>query len=146
MSHQNIPCYWKDPEWGFPKGRRNLKETNLDCAKREFQEETGISSDSYQILHISSLEEVFIGTNNVRYKHVYYLAVANDVLNLQIDPLNESQKAEVSKIGWFNYDQCIHLLRPYNTEKKAVLTDAYNVIDKFVIPTKQHPEENILEL
>ena len=35
---------WTTPEWGFPKGRRNLKESNLDCSRREFMEETGLES------------------------------------------------------------------------------------------------------
>ena len=34
---------WKETEWEFPKGRRNQKEKDLDCALREFEEETGIS-------------------------------------------------------------------------------------------------------
>ena len=25
---------WDIPEWGFPKGRRNLYESDLDCAER----------------------------------------------------------------------------------------------------------------
>ena len=33
---------WDEPEWGLPKGRRNNYETNLECAIREFTEETGI--------------------------------------------------------------------------------------------------------
>ena len=33
---------WTEPEWGFPKGKRNLYETDLNCAMREFNEETGV--------------------------------------------------------------------------------------------------------
>ena len=29
------PC-WDEPEWGFPKGRRNNQENDYDCAVREF--------------------------------------------------------------------------------------------------------------
>ena len=29
------------PEWGFPKGRRNYQEKDLNCGIREFDEETG---------------------------------------------------------------------------------------------------------
>ena len=32
---------WNEPEWGFPKGRRNFQEKDLTCALREFEEETG---------------------------------------------------------------------------------------------------------
>jgi predicted NUDIX family NTP pyrophosphohydrolase len=30
---------YEEPEWGFPKGRRNPNEKNLKCALREFYEE-----------------------------------------------------------------------------------------------------------
>ncbi len=39
---------WIEPEWGFPKGRRNNQETDLDCALREFKEETEyLQNDCY---------------------------------------------------------------------------------------------------
>src|SRR3989344_295677 len=31
---------FEDPEWGFPKGRKNQLESEIDTAYREFQEET----------------------------------------------------------------------------------------------------------
>ena len=34
-------CNWTETEWGFPKGRKNMKEDNYHCAVREFSEETG---------------------------------------------------------------------------------------------------------
>jgi len=34
---------WNETEWEFPKGRKNFHEKDLDCALREFEEETGIS-------------------------------------------------------------------------------------------------------
>ena len=39
---------YDEPEWGFPKGRRNYNENDYDCAVREFCEETGFSS---KLLH-----------------------------------------------------------------------------------------------
>ena len=41
---------WKEPEWGFPKGRRDYQETDLSCALREFQEETGYSKKQLNII------------------------------------------------------------------------------------------------
>ena len=57
---------------GFQKGRRNLRESDYDCALREFQEETGFERNEYEILrNIRPVEEIFYGSNNIRYKHVY---------------------------------------------------------------------------
>ena len=115
---KKIPCLWSEPEWGIPKGRRNMKESDLDCAKREFLEETGISESQYTILsHLKPIEETFVGTNDVRYKHVYYLAQCKEYIDLQLDKSNLDQMAEVSKIGWFTAKQAVNLFRPYNIEK-----------------------------
>ena len=45
-----IKPIYKTPEWGFPKGRRNLYEKDLNCALREFSEETGYSSKSINLI------------------------------------------------------------------------------------------------
>ena len=37
-------------EWEFPKGRRNNKETNKECAEREFKEETNYNKNDYQLI------------------------------------------------------------------------------------------------
>ena len=115
---QKIACLWEEPEWGIPKGRRNLKESDIDCAKREFLEETGIDDSKYHILtHLKPIEETFVGTNDVRYKHIYYLAQSREYLDIKLDKTNLDQMAEVSKIGWFTASQAVKLFRPYNIEK-----------------------------
>jgi 8-oxo-dGTP pyrophosphatase MutT (NUDIX family) len=38
----NSATNWNETEWEFPKGRRNYQEKDLDCAIREFEEETGL--------------------------------------------------------------------------------------------------------
>jgi 8-oxo-dGTP pyrophosphatase MutT (NUDIX family) len=37
---------WEEPEWGFPKGRRDTQESDWVCALREFKEETGQPSNT----------------------------------------------------------------------------------------------------
>ena len=44
---------WTEPEWGFPKGRRDTEESDWVCALREFKEETGQPSE---IQLLSSLD------------------------------------------------------------------------------------------
>lgn len=45
---------WDEPEWGFPKGRRDTEETDWVCALREFKEETGQPSDGTMDLYDGS--------------------------------------------------------------------------------------------
>jgi len=55
---------WTEPEWGFPKGRRNYQERDYDCAAREFCEETGYSIGRLvTVKNIQPFEEIFTGSN-----------------------------------------------------------------------------------
>ena len=55
---------WTEPEWGFPKGRRNYNENDLSCALREFTEETGFHENDFVIIkNVLPFEEVFMGSN-----------------------------------------------------------------------------------
>ena len=120
--HSKIEVLYQEPEWGFPKGRRNLKEGDLDCAKREFEEESGYRKSEYMIdNYIEPVEELFSGTNNIRYKHIYYIAESKKNINLCINKDNFNQVTEISNIRWFSYDDSLKVIRDYNQEKKDVL-------------------------
>ena len=124
----NIKSVWKEPEWGFPKGRRNLRETDLDCAIREFNEETNLNCKNYDLLNMNPITEKFIGTNGVRYQHTYYLSQINSDINPIIDELNIDQVSEVGDMGWFTYRESKKLIRNYNIDKKIKLDNLYYFI------------------
>lgn len=67
-----------EPEWGFPKGRRNINEPDMKTAFREFSEETGIGTGSLMLLSHKPFDETFVGSNGVRYRHVYFVARVDD--------------------------------------------------------------------
>ena len=95
---------WIEPEWGFPKGRRNYLETDLKCALREFEEETGIGRDKIEIIeNLCPFEEIFIGSNLKSYKHKYFVAKLKDNVKINI---SKYQKTEVSSIDWFDINKC----------------------------------------
>jgi len=119
---------WKETEWEFPKGRRNFNEKDLDCALREFEEETGISRISISIIqNILPFEEIFIGTNHKSYKHKYFLANSDELNN----NLENFQRTEVSKLEWKTYDECMSSIRPYNLEKKKIITNVNNLLQEY---------------
>ncbi len=110
---------WIEPEWGFPKGRRNYQERDYDCAVREFCEETGYSIDQLTILkNIQPFEEIFTGSNYKSYKHKYYATYMKYENTLTSRNL---QTCEVSESSWMNIDKCISVIRSYNVEKIRVL-------------------------
>lgn len=127
---ENSSTKWKESEWGFPKGRRNFMEKDIECSLREFEEETGISRNKIHLFdNILPYEEVFTGSNLKSYKHKYYLAIIdNDDMDM-----NTFQKSEVSKMEWKTYDQCIKVIRPYNLEKKHVLEKIHKSLQDYKI-------------
>jgi 8-oxo-dGTP pyrophosphatase MutT (NUDIX family) len=118
-------CRWIEQEYGFPKGRKNIYESNLECAIREFQEETGYTLDQIRIINDRPWEENFVGTNGIRYRHIYYIAEVPMVKEPRISLENVRQSGEISNIGWFTYEQCIDNIRPYDTAKKQLITNLH---------------------
>ena len=115
---------WEEAEWGFPKGRRNHNEKDVDCALREFTEETGYSLNKI-VENIQPFEEIFMGSNYRSYKHKYYLMFMDNITCNKQAPYD---KSEVSKIEWKTYDECIASIRPYNLEKKRLIQDIYRCL------------------
>lgn len=121
--------FWSEPEWGFPKGRRNSHEKDLTCACREWEEETGYCSTKLTILNnLVPYEEIFTGSNYKSYKHKYYVGHCVE----QTDSKNY-EKNEVSKIEWKTYEQCMECIRPYNLEKKNVLKKINTLLTNYII-------------
>ena len=120
---------WLCPEWGFPKGRRNINERDINCAMREFYEETGYNKNQISIIkNISPIEEIFFGSNYKSYKHKYYLALFNDDIN---DKSNKIQESEVSQLKWLSLNECLENIRYYNFEKKEIITKIDKLLNKY---------------
>jgi len=125
---QNSKTSWIETEWEFPKGRRNFQEKDLECALREFEEETGYCSKKIKVVdNLLPFEEIFIGSNHKSYKHKYFLAYMNET----IDILQNYQKTEVSKLEWKTIDECLESIRPYNLEKKQIITNINKVLQEY---------------
>ena len=124
---------YNDTEWGIPKGRRNNQESDLTVAIREFEEETNIKSSEYKLLDsLCPLRERFIGTNNIKYDHIYYIAICKNNLIPYIDKNNINQIIEIKDINWFTQENSIKYIRKYETEKKKVINIGFNIIKQLV--------------
>ena len=129
---------YPEPEWGFPKGRRNLKEKNVDCAKREFEEETNFLPNDYHILNMNPLEEIYLSTNYSKYKHIYYISQINNIhKKLGLDPENINQKIEIGDINWYSFEEGTQKIRNYNIEKRNVFYTLHNTIRLTIINFKE---------
>jgi len=123
---------WKTPEWGFPKGRRDLHENEYACAMREMVEETGISEqDIHMIRNLEPLTETFFGTNGIQYCHKYFLVYMPTDTPISIDTGNEDMKREVGGIEWMTMEEAFMRIRPDNVEKREVLLRAGSLLRSY---------------
>ena len=120
---QKTKCSWTEQEYGFPKGRKNMGETNLECARREFKEETGYGYHQYRLVSDFQWVESFVGTNGIPYRHIYFVAELLCDSGPPKIPLEQIRdQGEISNMAWFTYEQCCQIMRPYDTAKKELLS------------------------
>lgn len=128
--------------WEIPKGRKNFIdesnisgkcETNVDCAIREFYEETSIKDDKYKILYDAKpIIDSFID-NDTHYKTVYYIAALNP--NLEnftpyIDFKNFDQITEIEQIKWVSMAEITFFNLPKSSHNRLI--NLYtNIINTF---------------
>ncbi|MFA6089417.1 MAG: NUDIX hydrolase [Candidatus Woesearchaeota archaeon] len=108
--------------WELPKGRLLFpQEKPLNCAIREFEEETGISSLEYEVLE-SEPYTCSIQDGKIRYINYYYLAILNssskyhNPYSLKLDYNNPQQITEVIGIQWMD----INKIRSVDTTNRFV--------------------------
>jgi 8-oxo-dGTP pyrophosphatase MutT (NUDIX family) len=117
---------YEDPEWGFPKGRRNYKESHRMAAIRELKEETSISPHFYALHTEPMFEEEYVSYDGKRYKNIYFLGCLREHFrfeNLPMPMANSIYHYETSQIKMLTVDECIMHIRPYNTEKRSMIAE-----------------------
>ena len=129
---KNNESKWNEPEWGFPKGRRNPRETDLNCAIREFQEETGLLRQDFTVIqNTQPISETFFGSNQVHYCHKYYIAICNKSAEAVMNTNNPHMVREIGGIKWCSLDEAITKIRPDNVEKREILLKAGKIMRNF---------------
>jgi 8-oxo-dGTP pyrophosphatase MutT (NUDIX family) len=119
---------YSEPEWGFPKGRRNYHEKDIVCGLREFEEETGYNKSDIEIFNnIVPFEEIFTGSNYKSYKHKYFIGIiSNNTI-----PLANFQIYEISEIKWVPIDEVHSYIRDYNYEKTNIINDLNKLLKTY---------------
>lgn len=126
---------WTEPEWGFPKGRRNQNEDDETCALREFLEETQwfVSKDELKQWIVQDevpLEESFLGSNLRAYTHRYFVALVpyKESLEYSLDAVWDA--SEISLSAWMPLSESLTLVRSYNLEKKQVICQVRELVER----------------
>ena len=71
---------------------------------------------------INLINENLIGTNNINYKHCYFLSYS-ELFDLKIS--TTTQKTEIGDIGWFSYTEAKQLIRPYHINRLNLLDEIF---------------------
>ena len=134
LAIKNVKSNYTEQEWGFPKGRKKIKEYDIDCAVREFCEETQLYKDDISInTNIIPFQEIFFGTNNVLYKHVYYIAkIIKDDAELLINKTCMEQIREVRALKWFTYSEVLSHIKTHNIERIKIFKKAHSIISSLL--------------
>ena len=118
-----IEHIYNTTEWEIPKGKKKYKEKNIECAIREFKEETSLDSNMYKLIDINPIQDIFTGTNMKKYCNIYYCGIYNDH---DIDTKNDHTiDNEIDMDRWCNLDELNDLFRPYNINKINILTHIF---------------------
>lgn len=125
----DTPTKYINSEFDIPKGRRSNMETIKDCAIREFMEETGYKRNEFIINEtLEPIEETFLGSNSIWYKHVYFFAKINTKRTPIIGD-HPLQIREIKKVEWYTFKQSINIFRKYDKTKRMIIYKARNNIN-----------------
>ena len=113
--------HYEEPEWGFPKGRRDIHESDLRCAVREWREETGLPDSALQILSVPPCEESYTGSNGIPYNQIYYLGRCAADTAVSLSSTNAVMTREVGGIRWCSVEEAMGLIRRTNSVKRELL-------------------------
>lgn len=108
-------------QWEFPKGRKNWStEADIECALREFTEETGIDRKFITLINHPPFSTTYIGMNGHIYNSTYFIAESQEVPKIpvwysSIGSQRYKISNEISRIGYFSYEECMKILD--NTRK-----------------------------
>jgi hypothetical protein len=117
--------------WEIPKGRKKSRaEYDMNCAVREFFEETGISHNQYRILPNATRQHEFVD-REIRYKNKYFIAVARENISPKINMRCRDQIGEVCDIRWVDIED-MRVLDP-SGRLEAQIRPIFNYVKKHVI-------------
>lgn len=119
-------------EFGFPKGRITKKkgENQLNCAKREFSEETGYTEDDYDILNLPPIIETYISHDGNTYENVYYIAQMKNLTSSFCKGGFDPQ--EVKDVYWCSLPRAQKVIREYEQHKTQTLIQAVDQYKKTI--------------
>lgn len=126
----NPSKYYNGPPWIFPKGKRMQGETTLECALREFNEETNLNPDDITVINTPPFRETFLGSDNKTYRTIYFLAKCDSPLTIEYTTRTEGIRKitvseEMNDCRWLPYKEAYNILQD---TRKDVLREIHDFL------------------
>lgn len=124
--------------WEVPKGRRqNNKESDLVCAIREFNEETGIEKNKYKFFPGIKRKISYI-SSGTRYICSYYAALATSYCSTVSGSATSkptlskvNTMGEISEIRWFDIEK-IRLIDVPGKHLEALVKPVFKIMNQYL--------------
>lgn len=99
----------------FPKGKREKKESDFECAYRELKEESDINKEDITVINEIVIDEY--STNKDSPSVRYFIAMLNEKKQLKfVDP------TELDSVRYYKIDEALNLVNLKNTRKEVLKT------------------------
>ncbi|MFW6014918.1 MAG: NUDIX domain-containing protein [bacterium] len=126
ISVSQIKSILPEPEWGFPKGHINKREgyeSELSCAKREFEEETLKSETKLNFITNDPVMERMIGKDKKVYYNKYFVAKWEGDYKIEKIP----DTLEINGMKWITKEDIDKYFIPLSEERKKIIDKAYKL-------------------
>lgn len=124
-----------DSRWEFPKGKRASKdESDIDCAIREFTEETGIPPQCYRVIPNFCRIDIYTHMGS-EYIISYFMAILEEPIE---DPSNgitlysKDQISEVADVQWMGMERISHVKGPAGRDISHIARSAFSYAKKYM--------------
>ena len=119
--------------WEFPKGKLFYEETPIQCALREFEEETNIKKNNIILVKkAGTYDDSFTGNDQRQYQSMYYLGLIHNGSSIPFtyhpcphQMRDDYVSDEVMSIEWLSYENALKRCSP---TKQAILTTIYKYL------------------
>ncbi len=116
--------------WEIPRGKKNYWEKPINCAMREFSEETGV--EKKKLIHrkdIHVVNEKMIGSNGIEYEFSYYVMKLKFKEDVYINHSIFEQHSEIRNVTWIEYNNALEMFKDTFNERYTILSKLKNIVN-----------------
>lgn len=112
----------KNTEFLLPKGRLYKKESPVECAIREFHEETGIKKENIRIQNRLPIKLSYIGSDSKKYINYFYFA---SIIKWDYRDLLNFDRNEISQVSLLTKEEALSKI---NRKRKVLRGALFDLI------------------